>query len=82
MTSLTITLPDDVAKAAEEKGLLSTGIIETLLREKIRETDGDVEYPPGFDPQLRGKASPELMGSVQYLGDIIAPLDLRWDATP
>ncbi len=82
MTTLTITLPDDLAKIAEEKGLLSPAAFEAFVRGQIRESAGDGECPPGFDPLLRGKASPELMGSVQYLGDIVTPLDIKWDAMP
>ena len=67
MTTLTITLPDEVAELAKAKGLLSTAAIEAYVRGQIRESSGDGEFPPGFDPRLRGKASPELLGSVQYL---------------
>ena len=82
MTTLTITLPDDLAKVAEQQGLLTTAAIEAYVREKARLDADEMEYPPGFDPRLRGKASPELMGSVQYLGDIVTPLDLKWNAMP
>ena len=82
MTTLTITLPDEVAKIAEKQGLLTAAAIEAYVREKAQLDTGETEYPPGFDPRLRGKASPDLMGSVQYLGDIVAPLDLKWNAMP
>ena len=36
MTELTLNLPDNLAKEADQAGLLSTGEIERLLREEIR----------------------------------------------
>jgi len=82
MTTLTITLPDDLAKIAREKGLLSPIAMEAYVRGQILESDGNEEYPPGFDPRLLGAASPELMGTVKYHGDIVDPLDIKWKAVP
>ncbi len=39
MTTITITLPDDLAKRAEEKGLLSQTAIESYVRDRLQETD-------------------------------------------
>ena len=82
MTTLTITLPDDLAKIAQEKGLLSQVAIETYLRGRLMEKSGNEKYPQEFDPLLRGAASPELMGTVKYHGDIVAPIDIKWDSVP
>jgi hypothetical protein len=82
MTTLKITLPDDLARIAQEKGLLSTVAIEAYLRRQISENSENGEYPPGFDIRLRGAAAPELMGTVTYYGDIVAPLDIKWEAVP
>ena len=82
MTTLTITLPDDLAKIAQEKGLLSQIAIETYVRGRLQEKSVNEEYPREFDPRLQGAASPELMGTVKYHGDIVAPLDIKWDAVP
>ena len=80
MTSLTITLPDELAKVAEERGLLSPGAFEAYVRGQLQ---GDAEnevYPPGFDVRFKGAAAPELMGTVKYHGDIVAPLGVKWEA--
>jgi len=82
MTTLTITLPDDLAKTVQEKGLLSPTAIEAYVREKITTSDESDKCPPGFDHRLRGAASPELMGTVKYHGDIVTPLDIKWKAVP
>jgi hypothetical protein len=78
MTTLTITLPDNLAKIAHEKGVLSPDAIESYVRKQILEISGNEAFPPGFDHQLIGVASPELMGTVKYHGDIVAPLDIKW----
>ena len=80
MTTLTITLPDDLAKIAQEKGLLSPLAIEAYVRGCILKNNENEEYPPGFDPRLHGAASPELMGTVKYHGDIVTPIDIKWKA--
>ena len=80
MTTLTITLPDDLAKIAQDNGLLSPVAIEAYVRGHILENSGNEKYQQGFDPQLRGAASPELMGTVKYHGDIVAPSGIKWEA--
>ena len=82
MTSLTITLSDELAKIAEEQGLLTTDAIEAYVREKAREAGGKVVYPPGFDERLYGAAAPELVGTAHCVGDIVAPLGIKWEAAP
>jgi len=82
MTTLTITLPDNLAKIAQEKGVLSSDAIESYVHRRILEISGNEVFPPGFDHQLCGAASPELMGTVKYHGDIVAPLDIKWETSP
>ncbi len=41
MTTITITLPDDLAQQAKEKGLLSSTAIETYVRDRLQETHGN-----------------------------------------
>ena len=54
--------------------------MEAYVRENIWKDNEDEEYPPGFDMRLKGAASPELRGAITCLGDIVAPLDLKWEA--
>ena len=79
MAMLTITLPDDLSKIAWEKDLFSPLAIETYVRGQLMKNSEETEYPPGFDPRLRGAASPELMGTVKYHGDIVAPINIKWE---
>ena len=79
MTNLTITLPDDLAKIAEEQGLLTTAALEAYVLEKAQKNGKSVDDPPGFDRRLRGKAAPELMGSVKYRGNIVGPFFDEWE---
>lgn len=39
-----------------------------------------VDAPPGFDPCLVGKVDMTLYGSGRTVGDIVAPLDVAWEA--
>lgn len=86
MTVLTISLPDDVAKLAEMNGILSQAAITALVSEAVlkvaanRGQDSGVPLPMGFDSRLKGKVSPELFGRGKVLGDIVSPLDVRWEA--
>ena len=82
MTTVTLELSEEVAKIAKERGLLSTAAIEAYVRDQIQEDADSETYPPGFDMRFKGAASPELMGTVKYHGDIVAPLDIKWDAAP
>lgn len=41
MTTITITLPDDLAQQAKEKGLLSSTAIETYVRDRLQEPHGN-----------------------------------------
>ena len=79
MTSLTITLPDDVAKIAEAQGLLTTAAIEAYVLEKVKKNEDAIEYPRGFDLRLKGAVNPAAYRRGRILGDIISPIDLEWE---
>ncbi|GHT83755.1 hypothetical protein FACS1894137_05750 [Spirochaetia bacterium] len=57
-----------------EKGLLSSTAIEIYLRKLLGEVHSDAEYPPDFDPRLKGLVSPNLYRKGVINGDIIGPL--------
>lgn len=84
MTTITLHLPEDLAKKVESRGLLSDAALVAFLREslqgKVANDSQTYVAPPGFDPRFKGKASPKLMGSVKINGDIVAPLNVKWDA--
>jgi len=82
MTTVTLELPEEVAKIAQERGLLSTAAIEAYVRGQVHEDAGDETYPPGFDMRLKGAAAPDLMGSVKYHGDIVGPFFEEWGEKP
>ena len=88
MTSLTITVPDELAKIAEKKGLLSpVAATELFCKAILREAENDAEegddaLPAGFDPRLRGKVSPKLFGRGKVVGDIIGPFFEEWGENP
>ena len=82
MTTLTITLPDEVAELALEKGLLSSVAIEAYVREKVKEYSEQGTYPPGFDHRLKGAVNPAAYRRGRILGDIVSPIDVEWEAEP
>ena len=62
MTTLTINLPDNLAKEAQDAGLLAPDAIETLLREAVQRKAVDelfdamasmaeVDEPPAMSPE-------------------------------
>jgi hypothetical protein len=75
MTSLTITLPDDVAKVAQEQGLLTTAALEAYLLENAKKYDKPTEYPSGFDMRLKVTVNPSAYHRGQILGDIVSPIN-------
>lgn len=81
MTTITITLPDDLAEKAEAKGLLSQAAMESYVRNKLREEKmefDDVE----FDPRFEGLVNPATFGKGKILGDIIGPFHEEWGERP
>jgi hypothetical protein len=80
MTNLTITLSDDVAKIAQANGLLTTAALEAYVLEKAMKTEEAAEYPPGFDSRLIGAVCPSAYRRGQIIGDIVSPLNEKWEA--
>jgi hypothetical protein len=80
MANLTITLPDDIAEIAQAQGLLTAAAFEAYILEKSGASGGDAEYPPGFDPRLRGAVNPAIYRQGRILGDIVSPVDAEWEA--
>lgn len=79
-----ITLPEDIAELAEEKGLLNPGSVAMMVCEALKmEQDAlpeHVAYPPDFDQRLRGLVDPQQYRRGKLLGDIVEPLDVVWEA--
>ncbi len=74
MTTITITLPDDLAKKAGEQGLLSSTAIESYVRDRLQETDDDA----AFDPRLEGLVNPAAFRKGKINGDIVGPFHEVW----
>jgi hypothetical protein len=79
MCTVTLELPDELVDRAKEKGLLSSTAIETYLRKLLGEVQSDAEYPPDFDPRLKGLVSPNLYRKGVINGDIIGPFHDVWE---
>jgi len=78
MTNLTITLPDDLAEIAKAQGLLTTAAFEAYILEKAKAIGDTAEYPPGFDPRLKGAVNPAAYRQGRILGDIVSPINVAW----
>ncbi len=85
MTTITITLPDDLAKQAEEKGLLSQTAIESYVRDRLQDQEhveeGEMDFVTEelvFDPCLEGLVNPAIYRKGKILGDIIGPFHEEW----
>lgn len=74
MTTVTITLPEDLVERAEAKGLLSSAAIEAYVREKLEKARGNDE----FDPCVEGLVNPAAYRKGEILGDIIGPFHEEW----
>ncbi len=83
MTTITITLPDDLAKRAEERGLLSPAAIESYVRDRLeeeamRDQTGRASAAADFDPCLEGLVNPAAFRRGKIIGDIIGPFHEAW----
>lgn len=76
MTTITLELPDDVARKARA---LPPETLAELFSRAVAASEAPA-LPPGFDPRLLGKIDPALYGSLVTVGDIVAPLDEPWEA--
>ncbi len=87
MTTITITLPDELAKQAKAKGLLSSEAIQAYLRDRLQENGGpekgDASRMKGtFDPRREGLVNPAVFRKGEILGDIVCPFHEEWGETP
>lgn len=85
MTTITITLPDDLAKQAEARGLLSSSALAHIIGEAIKSGDPAASEhtpasPSGLDPRLEGAVNPLAFGRGKIVGDIVSPLEIAWEA--
>ncbi len=83
MTTITITLPDDLAKQAEEKGLLSQTAIESYVRDRLQEKDVEEDANQedeaiGIDLVREGLVNPITFKKGTIVGDIIGPFHDVW----
>lgn len=81
MATITFNLPDDLVEQLKARGLFSQEALEKIISQALRAELGmDNEDRPQFDPRFTGAASPKLAGTVKFNGDIVAPIDVKWDA--
>jgi hypothetical protein len=83
MTTITITLPEELAERAKAKGLLSPSAIEAYVREKLDQEEAGQESenqsdPGSFDPRLKRLVNPAAFRKGEILGDIIGPFHEEW----
>jgi len=70
MTTLQITLPDDLAQKAASAGLLSAEAIEAMLREQLRRQAGDAleaMWKRGPQDELTPEIEQEIVEEVRKL---------------
>ncbi|MDR0354157.1 MAG: hypothetical protein LBJ64_00200 [Deltaproteobacteria bacterium] len=78
-------LPDSLAKAADEKGLLSSQAMLELLKREVANTAPSPKavFKAGHQPWMDGVVAPELMGRGKILvadDQFIAPIEAEWEA--
>lgn len=82
--TIPITLPEDVAEQAKEKGLLSPTSVAMMVCEALKAeqlvSSEQIDYPPDFDPRLKRLVDPRQYRKGKILGDIVEPLDVTWEA--
>lgn len=68
MTTVQITLPDELAQKAANEGLLSAHAIEAMLREQLRRRAGDAlqaAWAKGPQDELTPEAEQEIVDEVR-----------------
>lgn len=79
-------LPDSLAKAADEKGLLSSQAMLEMLTREVAKAVSPAATKSGSDRRswLDGIVAPQLMGRGKILVDddqFIAPIEDEWEAS-
>lgn len=83
MTTITITLPEELAEQARAKGLLSSEAIEAYVREKLREAaapsqEDGMPADAAIVERLGGLVNPAAFRKGQIVGDIVGPFCEEW----
>ena len=68
MTTLTLNLPDDLARKAQHAGLLTPQAIETMLREQLRKLTGETlraMWAHGPNEELTPEIEQEIAAEVR-----------------
>lgn len=83
MTTITVTLPDDLAKKAKAKGLLSEVSLVMLITAAVENDDVQPEkMDPDFtdvDPRVKDLVNPAAFRKGMITGDIIGPFNEVWE---
>lgn len=85
-----IDLPDDLAEAAQKRGLLSSRALSELIMKELEKTliqeakeFNPADYPPGYQPWMVGIVPPELFGTGKILvsdEELMKPIEEDWYA--
>ncbi len=88
---VSVSLPQGVLNLIERQGLLEPDALAALLcgavsddahaKKQVRSTwPEDVPLPEGVWPELADLIDPDTYGCAKELGDILAPVDVEWEA--
>jgi hypothetical protein len=88
---VTLSLPETILEKAQKRGLLDPEAVSDLVvdavfndvrpRKRYVKTEWPADVPkPDVPPGILDLISPELYGKGKELGDIIAPIDVEWEA--
>ncbi len=79
MTTITITLPEELAEKAKERGLFAPKVFEAIVQEKLREDEKtNFMSREEIDRRLAGLVNPETYRKGKINGDIIGPFHEEW----
>lgn len=83
MTTITVTLPDELAKKAKAKGLLSEDSLVMLITEAVESDDVQPEEVAAdftnVDPRVKDLVNPAAFRKGTITGDIIGPFHEVWE---
>ena len=76
-------LPESLAKAAAEKGLLSPQAVKELITREVTQPPAKPDPSIGFQPWMEGVVAPHLLGQGKILVDddqFLAPIEVEWES--
>ncbi len=83
MTTITVTLPDELAKKAEAQGLLSEDSLVMLITEAVESATVHTEKVDAdftdVDPRIKDLVNPAALKTGTITGDIIGPFHEVWE---